>query len=190
MKEVFIAHPFGVRNPAENYIMDIYVIRHADAVAVGERNITEDGDRPLSEVGEAQAKAVGSALDAMGINPALVVTSPLLRARQTAEGIVQQLKKEHPAVQEAEEAAPGLKPKRLARYLRGVKADTVAVVGHEPDLSEWAAWLIGGRKAHIDLAKAGIALIRCPEGPRKGSCTLVWLVTPDWLAARNGQANA
>ena len=65
----------------------------------------------------------------------------------------------------------------------------VAVVGHAPDLSEWAAWLIGGKKAHIDLAKAGIALIRCPEGPRKGACSLIWLVTPDWLVARNGQAN-
>ena len=170
--------------------MDLYVIRHADAVALGERNVIQDEDRPLSEVGEAQAKAVGSALEAMGIHPGLIVTSPLVRARQTADGILQQLTRERPAVQEAKEMAPGVKPKRLARFLRDLKAEAVALVGHQPDLGEWTAWLIGSKKAHIDLAKAGIALIHCPEGPKKGAGTLVWLVTPDWLAARNGQALA
>ncbi len=167
--------------------MDLYVIRHADAVAVGERNITQDEDRPLSETGEVQAKAVGSALDAMGVHPGMIVTSPLVRARQTADGILRQMTREHPAVQETKEIAPGFKPKKLARYLRDLKADAVALVGHQPDLGEWMAWLIGSKKAHIDLAKAGIALIHCPEGPRKGAGTLVWLVTPDWLASRNGQ---
>ena len=170
--------------------MDLYVIRHADAVALGERNITEDSDRPLSEVGQVQAKAVGGALEAMSIHPGLIVTSPLVRARQTADGILRQLGHQQPAVQQADEVAPGLKPKKLARYLRGLKTESVVVVGHQPDLGEWTAWLIGSKKAHIDLAKAGIALIRCPEGPRKGAGTLVWLVTPDWLASRNGQANA
>jgi len=166
--------------------MDLYVIRHADAVALGERGISRDSDRPLSEVGDAQAKAIGVGLAARGFRPGLIVTSPLVRARQTADGIQRQFAQDPPALQEADEAAPGVKPKRLARFLRGLSADAVALVGHQPDLGEWAAWLIGSKKAHIDLAKAGIALIRCPDGPRKGGGTLVWLVTPDWFGCEKG----
>jgi len=169
--------------------MDLYVIRHADAVALGEGNITEDSDRPLTEVGEAQAKAIGAGLEAKGLRPGLIVTSPLVRARQTADGIVRQFAQDPPVIQEAKEVAPGVKPKRLARFLRGLSADAVALVGHQPDLGEWTAWLIGGKKAQIDLAKAGVALIRCPDGPRKGGGTLMWLVTPDWFAANNGPTN-
>jgi phosphohistidine phosphatase len=161
--------------------MDLYVIRHADAVAVGEQGVTEDEDRPLSEVGEAQAKAIGAGLEAKGFRPGLIVTSPLVRARQTADGIQRQFGHDQPALQEAKEAAPGVKPKRLARYLRGLSVDAVALVGHQPDLGEWAAWLIGSKRAQIDLAKAGVALIRCADGPRKGGGTLLWLVTPDWF---------
>jgi phosphohistidine phosphatase len=169
--------------------MDLYVIRHADALALGERGITEDADRPLTEVGEAQAKAVGTALQARGFRPALLVTSPLTRARQTAEGIQRQLAGEKPAVQVADELAPGVRPKKLARFLRSLSADAVAVVGHQPDLGEWTAWLIGSKKAQLHLAKAGVALLSCPDGPRKGGGTLVWLVTPEWCAADGGKAN-
>jgi phosphohistidine phosphatase len=163
--------------------MDLYVIRHADALALGEGGITEDADRPLSEVGEAQARAVGKGLQSRGLLPGLIVTSPLVRARQTAEGIQRQFPAERLPVQVAEELAPGVKPKKLARFLRGLSAASLAVVGHQPDLGEWTAWLIGSKKAQVDLAKAGVALLSCPEGPRKGGGTLAWLVTPEWFAA-------
>ena len=65
--------------------MDLYLIRHADALALGERGITSDEDRPLSEVGEAQAAAGAKALLTKGILFDRLFTSPLLRARQTAE---------------------------------------------------------------------------------------------------------
>ena len=47
-------------------------------------------------------------------------------------------------------------------------------------VAEYAAWLIGNKKAQLDLAKAGVAHIICPDGPRKGEGTLDWLVTPAW----------
>ena len=168
--------------------MDLYVIRHADALALGERGITEDAERPLSEVGETQAKTVGKGLQAKGIRPRFIVSSPLIRARQTAEGIQRQFAADRPTLQVAEELAPGFKAKQLARFLRGLSADALAVVGHQPDLAEWVAWLVGSKKAQIDLAKAGVALIRCPDRARKGAGTLTWLVTPDWFAADGGPA--
>src|SRR5436309_15648892 len=106
--------------------MELYVIRHADAVNLGEQNISEDADRPLSARGQAQAKMVGAALVAKGIRPALLVTSPLVRARQTADGIISQFRDNPPALQQADEVAPGLKRRRLARYLRDLNAESIA----------------------------------------------------------------
>jgi phosphohistidine phosphatase SixA len=53
-------------------------------------------------------------------------------------------------------------------------------VGHQPDLSEYAAWLIGDKKAQVNLAKAGAAFIECEAGPSKGGGVLTWLITPAW----------
>jgi phosphohistidine phosphatase SixA len=108
------------------------------------------------------------------------VTSPLLRAQQTAAGICAQW----PALElrECDDLAPGGKPRKLARYLRDGGGNAIGLVGHMPHLGEYTAWLIGSRKAQIDLAKAGVACVECPNGPRKGGGTLVWLVTPEWLS--------
>src|SRR5262249_31361146 len=153
------------------------------------RGITNDADRPLSEKGERQAKAVGAGLEAKGYRPALIVTSPLVRARQTAEGIQRQFSGERPALQVAEELAPGARPKQLARFLRSLTTAAVALVGHQPDLGVWVAWVVGSKKAQIDLAKASVAFINCPDGPDKGGGTLLGLVTPEWFAGGDGTAN-
>ena len=65
--------------------MDLYLIRHADALALGERGITEDAARPLSAKGESQAQRVGAVLRRKGIVLDKLVTSPLVRARQTTD---------------------------------------------------------------------------------------------------------
>jgi phosphohistidine phosphatase SixA len=54
-------------------------------------------------------------------------------------------------------------------------------VGHQPDLGEFAAWLIGSKKAQIDIAKAGVAFIHCEKEVTKGGGSLEWLVPPEWL---------
>jgi phosphohistidine phosphatase len=160
--------------------VDLYLIRHADALALGERGITQDSNRPLSEDGEAQAQALGTALQRRGVRLDKMITSPLLRARQTAEGMLRVWSAQLPEVQVCPALAPDARAKKLARFLRGLNGESVGLVGHQPHLGEWAAWIIGGKKARIDLAKAGVAHITCDE-PRKGTGTLVWLVTPEWL---------
>ena len=162
--------------------MDVYLIRHAEAKPLGEDNIRDDADRPLTKAGQAQAKTVATGLRAKGVRLGILVSSPLLRARQTAEGILGQWPKPAPELRMCDALAPGSKPRKLSRFLRELGSDPVGLVGHMPDLGEYAAWLIGSKKAQIDLAKAGIAHISCSDGPRKGSGTLVWLVTPDWFA--------
>jgi phosphohistidine phosphatase SixA len=80
-----------------------------------------------------------------------------------------------------DELTPGSKRKRLARALLSLEEESVGLVGHQPDLGEFTAWLIGDSDVHIELAKAGIAYVRCEGAPTKGGGELVWLVTPEWL---------
>jgi phosphohistidine phosphatase len=163
--------------------MDLYLIRHADAAPLGEGGITQDEVRPLTEKGQEQARLLSSGLNGRGIGLRMVLTSPLLRARQTAEGMLHEWPHPAPELRTCDELAPGGKRRKLSRFLRQVGSDKVALVGHQPDLGEYAAWLIGGKKAHVELAKAGVAYVVCNPPLRKRDGTLVWLVTPDWLSA-------
>jgi phosphohistidine phosphatase len=160
--------------------VNIYVIRHADALALGERGITQDAERPLSEEGELQARSIGTGLQRKGIHLDKMVTSPFLRARQTVEGILRGWETAPPEVHTCPHLVPDGKPKKLAKFLRGLSCDNVAVVGHQPHLGIFTAWLIGSKKAQIDIAKAGAACVNCDE-PRKGAGLLRWLVPPEWL---------
>jgi phosphohistidine phosphatase len=162
--------------------MDIYLIRHAEAAPLGEGGVIEDAARPLTERGHEQAKALAASFQRRGIQIPVIASSPLLRARQTAEGIGNALPQPGPEVRIAEDLAPGGKRRRLGRFVRDQGAQSVALVGHEPDLSEFTAWLIGSRKAQIELAKAGVACVHCEAGPGKGEGTLRWLVTLELLA--------
>jgi phosphohistidine phosphatase len=160
--------------------MNIYLIRHADAVPLGEGHFAHDADRPLTSKGHEQTKLVAKALHHRGIELGVIVSSPLMRAQQTAEGLHHGLSPA-PELQTCADLALGGKPKKLTRFVRALGQQAVALVGHQPDLGAYAAWLIGSKKAHIDLAKAGVACISFAEEPRKGEGVLQWLVSPEWM---------
>ena len=109
-----------------------------------------------------------------------LVTSPLLRARQTAEEVLEHLSSPTPELHTCDHLAPGGKRRKLTRFLRGLGAQSVAIVGHMPDLGLYASWLIGSKKVQIDLAKAGAACIHFEDKPDKAEGVLTWLVTPQW----------
>lgn len=160
--------------------MDLYIIRHADAQALGVDGIEVDADRPLTPEGQAQCGPLAAALQRHVVNLERIVTSPLLRARQTAEGLLQELAAPKPGLHICDHLAPGGKRRKLTRFLCGLGAQSVAIVGHMPDLVEYAGWLIGSRKTQIDLAKAGVAYVHFEDEPDKDSGALTWMVTPQW----------
>ena len=86
--------------------MDLYLIRHADALALGERGNTDDFERPLSDKGMAQSKQLGIWMQRKGIALDQVFTSPLVRAQQTAEGITRLMSPAPPLLQ-CPQLAPG-----------------------------------------------------------------------------------
>lgn len=162
--------------------MDLYLIRHADALALGERGITEDADRPLSELGESQAQVIGQGLYKRGILLDKLITSPFVRARQTAEIMLKHGPNPAPELLVTNALTPEGKHRKLSRYLLKQSGEKFGLIGHLPHLAEWAAWLIGSKKAQVDFAKAGVANIICGQGASKGTGVLQWLVTPEWLA--------
>jgi phosphohistidine phosphatase len=133
--------------------MRLYLVRHADAEP-GE----PDELRPLTAHGRRQAREVGERLAAEGASGAVVVTSPLLRARETAEEIARSL---------GTTAAPDerLAPGATADAVRAAAADhadngTVVAVGHQPDCGRIAAALTGGPEPPFP--KAGVVAIDLP----------------------------
>ena len=159
--------------------MNILLIRHADALPPGRGDIHDDESRPLSEAGVAQCRPLARALERLGVRPDIVVSSPLLRARQTASGLLQNWEGKPPELRIAEELAPGGKKTKLARMLRGLTGETIALVGHMPDVGLFAAWLIGGKKAHFEFAKAGAAFLVSDTVAAKGGAALAWMLTPE-----------
>jgi phosphohistidine phosphatase len=155
--------------------VDLFLIRHAEALPLGQGSAT-DADRPLSSRGQTQARGLGQYFKTSAIHLERILSSPLLRARQTAEEMRSEMGSEAPPLAVSEALAPGGKRRKLARFLREFGATPLAVVGHQPDLGLFAGWLIGSKKAQIELAKGGLAKITCPEGLRKAGGALIWLL--------------
>jgi phosphohistidine phosphatase len=161
--------------------MDLYIIRHADAQPLGEGGIMDDADRPLTAEGHAQCVSLAETLQRHGLHLEGIITSPLLRARQTAEGLIEALAQPKPGLHICDQLAPGGRRKKLTRFLNSFDPQSIAIVGHMPDLGVYAGWLIGSSKAQVDLAKAGIACVHFEEELDKGTGTLTWMVTPKWF---------
>ena len=161
--------------------MNLYLIRHADA---GDplRWEGDDEDRPLTDLGRQQAKALAEAMRKMGEAVRWVVSSPLVRATQTAEELlgVWTPDAREPAVSDL--LSPGgLRKKKLSRYLASLDVPALAIVGHRPDISVYLAWLLGTHEDAVPLAKGGAACLELPFGPTKGGGELLWAVTPEWF---------
>lgn len=160
--------------------MDLYLIRHADALDLGERGVTDDADRPLSAKGEDQALALGRAFQQRGLALDRLYVSPLLRARQTAELLLRELAAPGLTPETCEELTPGTKPRKLSKFLFRHEGTAVGLVGHMPLLAVFAGWLIGDKEVNLEIAKAGVAYLTCGDAPGKGLGSLRWLVGPEW----------
>lgn len=160
--------------------MNLYLIRHADA---GNREEWkgDDADRPLTDLGRRQARALGEAFRARNLTVEAVVASPTVRTRETATEFLGGAERTL-TVQFNDLLAPGaLKRRKVSKQVAGLGVGSVAVVGHDPDLPDYLGWLIGADPETVHLEKAGAALVACEEGPSKGGGRLVWIVTPEWF---------
>ena len=166
--------------------MNLFILRHGIASDPGEDGLSKDlkdTDRPLSAKGKQRMWRLTEAMRTMELTFDVVVSSPLLRARQTAQIVTEALELRRKLVL-TDQLAPAGNPKLLIEQItaQSPRAKNILLVGHEPYLSELIALLIsGGTMALIDLRKGGLAKLEV-EKLRFGRCaTLAWLLTPKQL---------
>lgn len=159
----------------------LYLVRHAIAAERGDK-WPDDTKRPLTHRGRARMREAVRGLQALGVKIELVLTSPLVRARQTAEILVEGLESS-PDLEEADALAPEHRPADVVSALATrVRCGALALVGHEPGLGELAAWLIGAKEP-IEFRKGGVCLIDSPGLPPGRPGKLIWFATPRMLRA-------
>jgi phosphohistidine phosphatase len=157
--------------------MIVYFLRHG--LAEDRENWLEDDRlRPLTDKGRLQLDGSGEAIASLVPDLDVIITSPLVRARQTAEIAAAHLKMQESLVED-ERLAPGFGLEELAAILNEqAGAEGLLLVGHEPDFSLTISALIGGGR--LVCKKGGIARVDLVKlNPPQGE--LVWLIPPKAL---------
>jgi phosphohistidine phosphatase len=158
---------------------ELYIMRHGIAVARGTEGSSDDSKRPLTPQGKEKMRDIAKGLKRLGVELDWIVSSPLVRAVETAEIVATTLDPNIP-IDRSEVLSPGGPPEALVSFLaKHPSRRRVLLTGHEPDLGELAARLIGaGRHASLGFKKGGCCLITFDQFPPKSAGQLVWWLTP------------
>jgi len=159
--------------------MDLFVLRHGEA---GNRQklMMIDTKRALTAAGRNEIEEVANGLTRLKVKPDRIVTSPLVRARETAE-IVAKVQKSD-SLEEWNELKPEGNRQQFYARLSKLKSDlSVMVVGHEPYLSTMLCEVIGAPGGRLLLKKGGVARVRVDALSPKVAGELRWLLSPRLL---------
>jgi phosphohistidine phosphatase len=158
---------------------EIYLVRHAIAAERGD-DWPDDSKRPLTERGISRFRDAVGGLKGLDASIDEIFTSPLVRAKQTADLLAAGIEG-RPSVKILDVLAPGHSPATVMSHLaKAARHTRIALVGHEPDLGELAAHLIGARRP-LPFRKGGICRIDIAGLSSKAAGTLSWFVTPKIL---------
>jgi len=159
--------------------MKLYMLRHGDAVEAGETKV-KDAERPLTPKGIQRTKQLAEALAQMEVSFDALLSSPLVRARETAEVIARELKFGG-KLELTEALAPFGSMENLVRQLTMLRPvpKSILLVGHEPYLSGFIAMLCtGGPGLGLEMKKGALCRLEVTT-PVCGKCaTLEWLLPP------------
>jgi phosphohistidine phosphatase len=158
--------------------MEVLFVRHAVAAELADTDGL-DFQRPLTEKGRKQFRALAQWLVEQGQAPDLIESSPLVRAVQTAEILRKASGLDAGNSRVDESLGPGLTADWLVAHWKDSPVSRVAIVGHEPDLSRCIAALMGG--GQLKLAKGGVACLEFDKTPKIAEGELKWFVIPKLL---------
>jgi phosphohistidine phosphatase len=160
---------------------EIYLIRHGVAAERGDA-WPDDTKRPLTADGLSKMEKAARGLARLDVGFDLILSSPLVRARQTADVLSAELDG-HPPVVNTDALAPGSEYADLIATLeKHARKPRIALVGHEPGIGELAARFIGSRHA-IEFKKGAVCRIDLDALPPTAPGALRWLVTSRFLRA-------
>jgi phosphohistidine phosphatase len=168
--------------------MNLYLLRHG--IAINAEAAAPGGERPLTEKGGKRMRKAARGLRRFDIAFDAILTSPLARARQTADIVAETLGLQaHLSV--IETLQPGSSPEDLLASLSDYEnREHLLLVGHEPLLSDLASFLITGKKSlavDLTLKKGGICRIEIDSLPPRNPGTLHWLLAPKQLRLLGGR---
>jgi phosphohistidine phosphatase len=169
--------------------MNLYLLRHGIAVAPDYPKIQSDGERQLTPKGVRRMRKAARGLRQLEIPFSTVLTSPLIRARQTAEIVCEAL-----GLQSDLEEISGLAPESSVDHLifsltRFQDREHLLLVGHEPLLSDAISFLLAGKngpEVKVELKKGGLCRVEIEELPPAKPGMLHWLLAPKQLRLLGG----
>jgi len=172
--------------------MNLYVVRHAIAAERGTPGYEDDSRRPLTSRGREKMVGIARGLGLLDANVDVILSSPYVRARETAEILAEGLGFRVDSIAFSEALLPMADPAELLATIGGEHhVNSLAVVGHEPHLSGLISYLLtGDTKISVNIKKGGICLMTLGISPRGSSATLEWLLTPRELIAIAGGVSA
>jgi phosphohistidine phosphatase len=165
--------------------VNLYLLRHGLAVELGSPGYQKDADRPLTPEGRRKMKKVAAGLRALDLSFDLILSSPYVRARQTAELVASGLGIKR-RLQMCDALVPGARFKGLIDLIHHLEPapQELLLVGHEPYLSDLISLLLSGEIGlSLTMKKGGLCKLAI-ESLQLGRCaTLEWLTTPGQLRA-------
>lgn len=163
-------------------MVELYLIRHG--IAAEPEEYSHDADRPLTDEGKRKTRKVAARLSELNLRFDLILTSPLVRARQTAD-ILKTAKLSDRLEESIDLASDGDMEAWLSWFeeWRQKGGSKLALVGHQPNLGNWAEILIWGEvRGRLVVKKGGAIGLTLPEtGSPVGRSQLFWLASPKFL---------
>jgi phosphohistidine phosphatase len=163
--------------------MDLFILRHAIAEPRTETKPKADSERRLTPDGEKKMCRIAEGMKAAGFEFDLILSSPYVRAKQTAD-IVARVFKMRNALELSAQLVPHGNPRKLIDELRAACARrrSLLLVGHEPHLSSFISLLLSGDVTlSINLKKGGLCKLTVDKLQYGRCATLEWLLTPGQL---------
>lgn len=161
--------------------MDLYILRHGIAVDFGTQGYDVDSERPLTPEGRKKLKKIAAAMKELEVEFDVIVSSPYLRARETAEIVAQEFDATR-KLRFSDHLVPDAGYRELIAELNKeyAHAKGILLVGHEPHLSGLVSLLVAGSpaEASIDMKKAGLARLVCAKLEHGRCAHLEWLAPP------------
>lgn len=157
--------------------MKLYLVRHA--IAEDAADYEDDSLRPLTEKGREKMKRIASALAGLGVAPDLIVSSPYVRASQTASVLAKELNYKEELAYSDSLLPMGKASDMIGEINEKYSVDELMLVGHEPSLSSLAGILLAGSPdLSINFKKGGVCCLSVDDLRYDRKATLEWLVTP------------
>ena len=161
----------------------LYLMRHG--LAARRPDGPPDAERPLTSKGVRRTRRAGRGLKALGVAPEALVSSPLLRAVQTAEIVAAELGLDKDRIRKSKALGPEEDPEKALGEVKAIEAAAVLVVGHSPHLDRMLSRSLGAGNATVGvLKKAGAACVEFASGSADGK--LLWLLEPKTLRRLGG----